>query len=175
MGTSKRQSKKYKPPLKIWEKARIDRDIQLRKKYGFKNKKELWKVESRLRNVRKQARELVGLKALNKGDEEEKAFIRKLNSLGLVSENATVDDVLDLNIENFLDRRLQTFVVKRGMARSIRESRQLITHRHIEVNGKIIDTPSYLVERNEEDKIIFSKKSPVASPEHPIRMRNKSE
>ncbi len=47
MGTSKKQSKKYKSPLRIWEKARIDRDKQLRKKYGFKNKKELWKVESK--------------------------------------------------------------------------------------------------------------------------------
>jgi small subunit ribosomal protein S4 len=176
MGTSKKQSKKYKSPLRIWERARIDRDEQLRRKYGFKNKKELWKVESKLRNIRKRARDLVGLKALNLGEEEEKEFIRKLHSLGLVNENATVDDVLDLALENFLDRRLQTFVLKKDMARSIREARQIITHRHIEVDGKIVDTPSYLVQRDQEEKISFSKKSPIASSSHPIRSRaDKSE
>lgn len=57
------------------------------------------------------------------------------------------------------------------MARSIKEARQLITHRHIEVDDRIIDTPSYLVEKDEEDKISFSKKSPIASSAHPLRSR----
>ena len=169
MGTSKKQSKKYKPPLRIWEKTRIDRDIALRKKYGFKNKKELWKVESRLRNIRKRARDLVSLKALNVGKLEEKEFIKKLNSLGLVKEDATVDDVLDLKLEDLLSRRLQTLVANKGMARSIREARQLITHRHIEVNGKLIDTPSYIVKKDEGERIKFTENSPLASEGHPIR------
>ena len=56
-------AKKYRSPLRIWDKPRIERDKVLRNKYGFKNKKELWKVESLLRNIRLRARELVGLKA----------------------------------------------------------------------------------------------------------------
>jgi small subunit ribosomal protein S4 len=169
MGTSKHQSKKYKPPLRIWEKTRIERDAVLRKKYGFKNKKELWKVESLLRKIRKRARDLVGLKALGAGQAEEKEFAGKLHSMGLVKEGATVDDVLDLKLEDLLNRRLQTLVLKKMMARTIGESRQMITHRHIEVGKKVVDTPSYIVKRDEEDKINFVHKSPLSSPEHPIR------
>lgn len=169
MGTSKHQSKKYKSPLRIWEKTRIDRDEVLRQKYGFKNKKELWKVESLLRNIRKRARNLVGLKALNLGQKEEKEFVTKLHSMGLVKEDAGVDDILDLKLEDLMERRLQTRVLKKSMARTIREARQMITHRHIEVNGKIIDTPSHIVKTDEEEKITFTQKSPLASAEHPIR------
>ncbi len=169
MGTSKRQSKKYKPPLRIWDKTRIERDKVLRQKYGFKNKKELWKVESLLRKARKRARDLVGLKTLNLGQQEEKEFIRKLHSMGLVKEDASVDDVLDLKLEDFMDRRLQTMVLKKTMARTIREARQVITHRHVEVDGKVIDTPSYIVKRDEDDKINFIQKSPLSSPNHPMK------
>ncbi len=168
MGTSKRPSKKYKPPLKIWDKPRIKRDYELKAKYGFKNKKELWKTEYDLRSIRKRARDLVGLKALNMGSEEEKEFVRKLHSLGLVKEDAGVDDILSLSLENLMDRRLQTIILKKGMARSIREARQIITHRHIIVDGKVISAPSYPVKREEEEKISFSERSPLASPNHPI-------
>ncbi len=171
MGTSKRQSKKYRSPLRIWDKPRIERDKALRAKYGFKNKKELWKVESKLRNIRMRARELVGLKALNLGQEEEKDFINTLSARGLVTSTATVDDVLDLKLEDLLDRRLQTFVFKKEMARSIREARQLISHRHITVGDKVIDSPSYILKRGEEDKIDFSASSPLSSPSHPIRAK----
>ncbi len=175
MGTAKRPSKKYKSPLKIWDKPRIERDSALRKKYGFKNKKELWKVESVLRNLRLKARELVGLKALNLGKEEEKEFIATLSKRGLVAADATVDDVLELNLENLLDRRLQTFVLKKEMARSTRESRQIITHRHITVDGKIIDSPSYMVKKDEEDKIDYSSTSSLSSPTHPIRAKKEEQ
>ena len=175
MGTAKKPSRKYKSPLRIWDKARIERDKVLRKKYGFKNKKELWKVESVLRNLRLRARELVGLKALNLGQEEEKEFIDNLNKRGLVKEGATVDDVLELSIENLLDRRLQTFVLKKDMARTIREARHIIAHRHIIVDGKIIDSPSYMVKRDEEDKIEYTESSPLASPTHPIRAKKEEE
>ncbi len=171
MGTAKKQSKKYKPPLRTWDKTRIQRDAQLRKSYGFKNKKELWKVESDLRNIRKRARDFVGLKALNLGQQEEQEFIRKLFSMGLVKEHATVDDVLELTIENLMDRRLQSFVFKMGLAKSIREARQLITHRHILVNDRVIDTPSHLITTEEEKKIEYVSKSPLASEQHPVRVR----
>ncbi len=175
MGTAKRSSKKYKSPLRIWDKPRIERDKLLRKKYGFKNKKELWKVESVLRNLRLRARELVGLKALNLGQEEEKEFIATLSKRGLVKSDATVDDVLELNIENLLDRRLQSFVLRKEMARTIRESRQVITHRHITVDGKIIDSPSYMVKKDEEDKIEYAESSSLSSPTHPIRAKKEEQ
>lgn len=175
MGTSKRPSKKYKSPLRIWDKPRIERDKILRKRYGFKNKKELWKVESQLRNIRLRARELVGLKALNLGQEEEKEFIATLSKRGLVSGSATVDDVLDLNLENFMDRRLQTFVLKKEMARSTREARQIITHRHIVIGERVVDSPSYMVKKDEEDRIAFAESSPLSSPTHPARAKKEEQ
>ena len=89
--------------------------------------------------------------------------------MGLVKEDASVDDVLDLKLEDFMDRRLQTMVLKKTMARTIREARQVITHRHVEVDGKVIDTPSYIVKRDEDDKINFIQKSPLSSPNHPMK------
>jgi small subunit ribosomal protein S4 len=88
--------------------------------------------------------------------------------MGLVKEDASVDDVLSLSLENLMDRRLQTIVLKKGMARSIREARQIITHRHIVVAGKSIDSPTYPVKKDEEDQISYSEKSPLLSPTHPI-------
>ena len=80
-----------------------------------------------------------------------------------------LDDVLDLTIESILERRLQTLVFRKGLAKTIHQSRQLITHGHIAINGKKFFSPSYIVPKNEEDKINYAPTSPLISPEHPIR------
>jgi small subunit ribosomal protein S4 len=51
----------------------------------------------------------------------------------------------------FLERRLDNVVYKLGLALSRRNSRQMVAHGHILVNGKKVDRPSYLV--NQGDKI----------------------
>ncbi|MBE5728668.1 30S ribosomal protein S4 [Candidatus Parvarchaeota archaeon] len=174
MGTSKRQTNKFKSPTKIWDKSRIDRDRILRKRYGFKNKKELWKEESFLRNIRKRARDIIASKATNTEAEGEKTFIETLNKLGLVGKDATEDNVLELGIENILERRLQTIVFKKKLARSINEARQMITHSHIALGDKVVSAPSMLVNREDEEKVNYAPNSPFKSEAHPIRA-NKEE
>lgn len=51
----------------------------------------------------------------------------------------------------FLERRLDNVVYKMGLAMSRRNSRQMVAHGHILVNGKKVDRPSFLV--NQGDKI----------------------
>ncbi len=51
--------------------------------------------------------------------------------------------------ENFLqllERRLDNVVYRLGFALSRNHARQLVVHRHVQVNGQIVDIPSYLVE-----------------------------
>ena len=169
MGDPKRQRKRYETPSHPWIKERLDRERVLMRKYALKNKKELWRHETQLKNFRRRARRL--LAARGKQAEIERAqLLQRLNRLGLLPADAVLDDVLSLTVEDVLDRRLQTIVFKKGFARTIRQARQLIVHGHIEVNGQIIRSPGYLVLKEEEDTITYSKTSPFAKESHPERM-----
>jgi small subunit ribosomal protein S4 len=76
-----------------------------------------------------------------------------LAKYGLVSENATADDVLRLTVRDILERRLQTVVYRLGLAKTIYHARQLIVHRHIAIGDQIVNVPGYLVKKEEEGKI----------------------
>ncbi len=145
----KRQRKKYETPTRPWDKERIEREKELVRKYGLKKKREIWRVEAELRKFRRLARVL----AAKKDKEKEKILIQKLIKLGLLAENASMDDVLELTVENLLDRRLQTIVVKKGFANTLRQARQFIVHGKIKIGQRKITFPSYIVPKNEEDKI----------------------
>ncbi|WP_297476888.1 30S ribosomal protein S4 [Thermococcus sp.] len=169
MGDPKRQRKKYETPSHPWIKERLDRERVLMKKYALKNKKELWRHETQLKEFRRRARRL--LAARGKQAEIEKVqLLQRLNRLGLLPADAVLDDVLSLAIEDVLDRRLQTVVFKKGLARTIGQARQLIVHGHIEVNGQVIRSPGYLVLKEEEDAITYARNSPFAKESHPERM-----
>jgi small subunit ribosomal protein S4 len=99
----------------------------------------------------------------------EDQLINKLRRIGILHETAGLDDVLDLQIEDILERRLQTIVFRRNMANSIHQARQLIVHRHISIEGKRISSPSYLVLRGEDEKIAYSPHSPLLNSDHPLR------
>jgi len=99
----------------------------------------------------------------------EKQLLDKLNRLGILPETAALDDVLDLAIEDLLERRLQTIVFNKGLTKSIHQARQLITHGHIAIEGQRIPSPSYLVLRDEEAKITYAPTSNLSNPNHPIR------
>jgi len=150
----KKQRKKYKKPLKPWDKERIEKETELIKTYGLQNKKEIWKTETLLRNFRRMARSLVA----RKDEEKEKILVEKLVRIGMLEKGTTLDNVLSLTVEKLLERRLQTIVFRKGLANTPKHSRQLITHGHIKINGKKIVYPSYLVAREEEDKIELSLK-----------------
>jgi len=167
MGDPKRHRKKYVTPRKPWDKVRLEREAQLVIKYGLRNKRELWRFENILRKYRRVARDLLS-KVNLPGKEGEiarakaNAVIKKLARIGVLEENATLDDILNLTVEDFLERRLQTVVYRQGLARTIKQARQLITHGHIAVDGRRVTSPSYIVEREEETKIGFYPNSPFA-------------
>src|SRR3989338_5450086 len=145
----KRQRKKYERPLSPWDKERIEKERELTKTFGLRNKKEIWRAEALSRKYRRLARELEA----RRNKEKEKILLEKLIKLGLLNDGASLDDVLGLKVENFLERRLQTIVFKKGLANSTKQARQTITHGHVSINGRKTVYPSYLVSKNQDDKI----------------------
>ncbi len=146
MGDPKKQRKKYKSPSHPWQKDRLEEELRLVGEYGLRNKREIWRLRTMLSHFRSRARKLLAIPE-DVRKEEEKKLIRKLYKLGILDENATLEDVLNLTVEDFLKRRLQTIVFEKGIAKTIHQARQMITHRHIMVNGRIVTSPSYLVQR----------------------------
>src|ERR1019366_9020556 len=120
--------------------------------YGLRNKRELWKTQGELSGVRKQARHLLAA-STEVRTREEKKLLDSLRRRGLVSEGVTLDDVLNLSVEDFLGRRLQTLIYKMGAAVSPLQARQLIVHGHIKIGERLIDIPGYRVNSQEEGTI----------------------
>jgi len=149
MGHPKKLRKKWKRPKKLFDKARIDYEKELKKKYGFRRKKEIWKLEYVFKNIKRRARKILAIK----DEKSEKILIEKVAKMGLLEKNSTLDDVLNLKLEDFCDRRLQTIVYKKGLGNTIKHARQLIAHKKVMVGDRIINQPNYLVSREEENKI----------------------
>ncbi len=97
--------------------------------------------------------------------------MKSLVKIGLVKEDATLDDVLNLAVNNLLDRRLQTIVQRKFTLKTPYQARQAITHGHITIGDRIITVPSYTVTVKEENSIQLSPRfkvqsqTPVAEPE----------
>jgi len=150
----RKQHKKYSTPRTLFDKARIEEENLLIKKYGLKNKREIWKADYFVDKLRNQAKKLITASA-----EKQQNFILKLAEKGLVKATSQIDDVLALTKEAVLERRLQTIVFKKKFAATIKEARQLINHRHIKINESIVTVPSYFINLDEEGKIsIYLKK-----------------
>ncbi len=148
----KRQRKKYLRPLHPWEKERTDAEDKLLRQYGLRRKEEIWRIQTLLRNFRRQARHLLTASG-PQAELETKQLLTRLRRLGLVGEGTTLDDVLGLNIENLLERRLQTIIYRKSLARTPQQARQLVLHGHITISGKQVSVPSYLVPLDEEGVI----------------------
>jgi len=121
-----------------------------------------------LSEVRGQARSLL----VSTGEERtrlEREYLSKLSRIGVLSESATIDDILDLDIRDLLERRLQTLVFRKGLAKSLFQARQLVSHGHISVADKIISVPGYIVKRDEEERVKYSTHSPLGRADHPTR------
>ncbi|MHA1503343.1 MAG: 30S ribosomal protein S4 [Candidatus Heimdallarchaeota archaeon] len=165
MGDPKRIRKKYKTPRQPFEKSRITHDLQLVGKYGLRNMKAVWKHQTMLANFRGNARRLLSLEEEDR-QVGERELLGRLNRLGLIKSNATLDNVLSLKIEDFMERRLQTMVYKSGMATTTHHARQMIVHGHIGIGEKISKSPSYLVKAAEEKIITYVGKSPFRKTSH---------
>lgn len=167
----KRQKKEYSKPRKPWEELRIKEEAQYLKEYGLKNKKEIWKMESKLRSFRRQARKLVGKRG-KEAEKEEEEFLKRLRKLGII-EGDDVEEVLGTNLEEIMERRLQTFLFKSGMVKTPKQARQAIAHGHVLVGDQKVTSPSYMVKKKEEDEIRFAPSSPFSNPAHPVRTEAK--
>jgi len=172
LGDPKFSRAKYERPSHPWEAERIKTENELLKKYGLKNKKELWRSQFTLRRFRQRARELQA--RVRTGDKqaekEREQLLRRLGRLGLLPlEGTTLDDVLALDVEALLSRRLQTLTFLKGLAFTPRQARQFIVHGHVSVSGGRVTIPGYLVSRQEENVIIYDERSPIANDLHPVR------
>lgn len=169
MGDPRFPRKKYETPSHPWEAERIKRERELIYKYGLKNKREVWRAETFLRRIREQARRLLAMPGEEQAEKEKENLLKRLFRLGILPANATLDDVLALNVEDVLGRRLQTLVYIHGLARTPKQARQLIVHGHIAIDGRKVRVPSYLVRKEEEEKITYSYSSPLNDEMHPMR------
>lgn len=172
MGDPKRQRKRYSTPMHPWQMARIDDERVIKKDYGLKNKKEIWRMDSKLKTFKSQVKKLIA----GSGPQVEKergALMKKLNSLGLIGENADLSSALGITLKDFMERSLQAVVFRKKLARTIKQARQFITHEHIRVGEKKVTSPSYLVTKDEEAIVGIDKSSGLSNPEHPERIVEK--
>jgi len=137
-----RKPKMYVRPKKLYQSSRIAEENILKEKYGLKNKKEIWKTNAKLGYFRRRAKSLA-----RSSLEEQEVLFRKLQK------TSTISEVLALKIEDILERRLPTVLLRKGLANTSRQARQLVTHKKVTIDGKIVNIPSYIVSISEENKI----------------------
>ena len=162
----KRKQKKYSRPRKIFDAALIKEENGLIKKYGLKSRREVWKASHAIERIRNIAKSLITASA----DEKDKFVQRQVEKGFSVN---SIADVLGLNKEDYLKRRLQSIVVKKNFARTHKQARQFITHGHVILKGNIINAPSHLTTLEEEETIALNlqlpeKEKPITDEEKEI-------
>jgi len=168
MGDIKKQRKKYDTPRFPWRIDIMQEELKLLGEYGLRNKHELWRNETMLSKFRGTARTLVGQTPEERQKMENELLLR-LKKLGVLHETAVLDNVLDLTVQDILERRLQTIVFRKGLARTIQQARQLITHGHITIENQRVTIPGYIVPKPEENQITYTSQSPLSNSTHPLR------
>jgi small subunit ribosomal protein S4 len=169
MGDPRRQKKKYVAPKRPFETERFEQELQLVGSYGLRNKRELWGHKTELSRYRRQARSLLALPQ-DERKQLEVDLVTKLTRLGVLTAEPILDSVLDLTLENLLERRLQTIVFRKGLACSMYHARQLVTHGHVSIDGAKVSTPKRIITLNEEAQLEYSPKSPLTDNSHPARI-----
>ena len=155
MGDPRKLKTKWESPRKQWDTERITEESKLVSEYGLKNVKELWIALAQLKQLRREARSLLSIG--ESGQTKSAQIIAKLQKLGIGKDVATLDQILTLEVRDFLERRLQTRVLKRGLARTPSQARQLITHGFISVNGRKTSSPSFVVPASLDATIAYYK------------------
>ena len=148
-----------KTPRRIWKKPKrpLNYDLMMDElktlgTFGLKTKRELWKTQTELSRVRFQARSILALRQEER-EIKEPILIQSLSKIGLVDQNSTLDDVLNLQVTDLLSRRLQTMAQSRLYFKTPYQARQAIVHGHIMIGDSVVTIPSYIVKTEEEAKI----------------------
>ena len=173
MGDPKFLRRTYDTPKHPWEATRMEEERKLLRKYGLKNKKELWKAESSLRGFRRQARDLQARlrTGVPQAQRETALLLDRLVRLGVLAPGApTLDDVLALTLEDLLKRRLEWIIFTKGLAPTPQGARQLVVHGHLAIGDHKVTRPGYLVPSGEEASIGYAMQSPLLNEEHPVRV-----
>lgn len=170
MGAPRKQRSKFSGPSHPWNKARIDEEKEISRDYGFRNKSEIWKVNSLLRNFRTQAKQIIATRT-EQAEKEKELLLKKLRNLGILNQDSTIESVLGLTMKDILERRLQSVVYRKGLARTMLQARQMIVHEHICVGENKITSPGYLVRLSEEGQIKFCSSSSFEDEMHPERVQ----
>jgi len=147
----KRKHKQYSRPKRPFDKKRFEEEAEIKKEFGLKNKKEIWKSDAKIKSIREKAKKII-----SSNEEEQKKLFEKLQKIGLKVNS--IADALGLEKKDYLKRRLQTMVFEKKLTPTINTARQKITHKKVLVNGKIIDSPSYIVPVLLENKISLVEK-----------------
>ena len=146
----RRIRRKFQKPKAPWDSISIKEERIILSEFGLRKKRELRTAEEKLRGFRRRARELIAIK----DDEKEKILVEKLLKLGILAKDKTgLDDVLGLTIKDILERRLQTIVFRKGIAKTAKEARQFIVHGRVSIDGRRTPFPSYIVSLGDETKI----------------------
>jgi len=169
MGHPKFPSKHYDTPSHPWQKVRIEEESGLIHQYGLKNKREIWRANTKVREMRRQARKLTANSSDEQAQKEKNLLLAKLNRLGMLEQNSGLEDVLTMTPESVLDRRLQTQVYLQGLSSTVKQARQLIVHGHISIDGAVARVPGILVTKLQEKNISYSPTSALNSDLHPVR------
>ena len=155
----KRKPNLYAKPRRLHDKIRMEEENALIEKYGLKNKKEIWKADSAIGRLRNLAKKLI-----TKSDEEKNSFVEKLKKKGFKVSN--IADILALNKEDWLKRRLQTIIFSKGLARTLKQARQLVSHKQVSVGEQIVNIPSYQVSLEEEPFVKLNLVLKIKEPEN---------
>jgi len=173
MGYPGKNKKSYETPKHPWQASRIEPEVELVKRYGLRNKREVWKAHSALKKYRELARKLLAESAKRTISGHAKAdadnILNRLKRYGLLKTDAVLDDILSLDVNNFLERRLQTQVHKQGLANTLKQARQFVVHGHIAVAGRKVTVPGYLVPTNEELSLGYYGGSALSIESHASR------
>jgi len=148
-----RKHKKFSRPRKMFDAALIKEENSLIKKYGLKSRREVWRASFAIAKIRNNAKKLI-----TANEEKKNEFVERQKSKGF--NVSTIADVLGLNKENYLKRRLQSIVVSKKLAQTHKQARQFITHKHVKINGSRIDSPSHLTTLDEEASLEMELKMP---------------
>ena len=169
MGDPKKLKKRYATPNHPWNNDVLEVERELKREYGLRNKKEILIANSFLKKYKDIAKKLITSQT-EQGKKEQVQIMEKLQRFGFLTAGAELDDVLGLELKDILERRLQSVIFRKGLSRSIKQARQFITHRHVKVGEKEINSPGYLITLEEESKLNFKENSALADEEHPERV-----